>query len=110
MFAKKAMAVARAAVTSAKVTPLVRSLATIEPKSMIVERTKNPKPKTPKEKLLFGVTKSDHMLEIDWSLKDGWTAPRIVPYHNLELDPACSALHYGLEVRFIGLESSRCDG
>lgn len=37
---------------------------------------------------------SDHMLEIDF---DGtkWCTPRIVPYHNLSLDPAASVFHYG---------------
>lgn len=40
---------------------------------------------------------SDHMLEIDF---DGtkWSTPRIVPYHNLSLDPATSVFHYATEV------------
>ena len=40
---------------------------------------------------------SDHMLEIDF---DGqkWSTPRIVPYHNLVLDPAASVFHYGTAV------------
>ena len=42
---------------------------------------------------------SDHMLEIDF---DGtkWSEPRIVPYHNLSLDPATSVFHYATEVGF----------
>ena len=45
---------------------------------------------------------SDHMLEIDF---DGtkWCTPRIVPYHNLSLDPAASVFHYGTEVRLFVL-------
>jgi hypothetical protein len=62
-------------------------------------RTKTPAAKTDKEKLAFGAVKTDHMLEIDWDHKDGWSAPRISPYHPLQIDPAASCLHYGLEVR-----------
>ena len=49
------------------------------------------------EKLGFGKYMSDHMLEIDF---DGtkWSTPRIVPYHNLSLDPASSVFHYATEV------------
>lgn len=51
----------------------------------------------PNEKLGFGKVLSDHMLEIDY---DGqkWATPRIVPYHNLSLDPATSVFHYATEV------------
>lgn len=54
------------------------------------------------EKLGFGKYMSDHMLEIDF---DGtkWCTPRIVPYHNLSLDPAASVFHYGTEVRLFVL-------
>lgn len=64
-----------------------------------VERTQHPKPKVPNEKLGFGKVMSDHMLEIDF---DGskWSEPRIVPYHNLSLDPATSVFHYATEVQF----------
>jgi len=37
------------------------------------------------------------MLEIDWEKSKGWTAPRIVPYHNLSISPAASSLHYALQ-------------
>ena len=51
----------------------------------------------PNEKLGFGKYMSDHMVEIDF---DGtkWSTPRIVPYHNLSLDPATSVFHYATEV------------
>jgi branched-chain amino acid aminotransferase len=37
------------------------------------------------------------MLEVEWNNVSGWGKPRIVPYHNLSLDPACSVLHYAVE-------------
>lgn len=55
--------------------------------------------KPSREKLVFGATMSDHMLEIDYEVGKGWSAPVITPYHPLAIDPAASCLHYGLEVR-----------
>lgn len=77
----------------------VAAFSTIEPSKLEIVRTKTPAAKTDKEKLAFGAVKTDHMLEIDWDHKDGWSAPRITPYHPLQIDPAASCLHYGLEVR-----------
>ncbi len=65
---------------------------------MTVEYTTKAKPKVEKELLKFGATTSDHMLEVDWDAQKGWHAPRIVPYQPLQIDPAASVLHYGLEV------------
>jgi branched-chain amino acid aminotransferase len=42
--------------------------------------------------LPFGQIKSDHMLEVDWTEEEGWGAPRIVPYHKFEIDPANATL------------------
>ena len=67
----------------------------INSSALTIERTKNPRPKTPKEKLTFGTTLSDHMLMIRWDRKKSWGAPAIVPYQDLSLSPAASALHYG---------------
>lgn len=53
--------------------------------------------KVPNEKLLFGHTFTDHMLEIDWTRDEGWAAPQINPYGPLLIDPAASVLHYGME-------------
>ena len=53
--------------------------------------------KIPKEKLTFGTSFSDHMLEIDWCKVNGWHAPVIRPYGDLHLDPAASVFHYALE-------------
>ena len=67
-----------------------------------MERTTHPKPKVANEKLGFGKYMSDHMLEIDF---DGskWSDPRIVPYHNLSLDPSSSVFHYATEVGSLAL-------
>ena len=64
---------------------------------LVFERTEHAKPKQPKEELKFGRTMTDHMLEIDWSLENGWEAPRIKPYGPLAIDPAASSLHYALQ-------------
>ena len=65
--------------------------------NIIVERTKNPKPKVANEKLGFGKYMSDHMMETRNS-GTGWETPRIVPYHDIVLDPAASVFHYGTAV------------
>jgi branched-chain amino acid aminotransferase len=53
----------------------------------------------------FGKIFSDHMLVADY--KDGaWQDPEIVPYGNMELSPATSAIHYGQSV-FEGMKAYR---
>ena len=37
------------------------------------------------------------MLTIEWTEKDGWLDPQIVPYQNLSLDPATCVFHYAFE-------------
>lgn len=76
-----------------------RGIATsgIQSSRLRVEHTQSPKAKLPKEELKFGKTFSDHMLEIDWTAKDGWAAPLIRPYGNLSISPAASSLHYALQ-------------
>jgi branched-chain amino acid aminotransferase len=41
------------------------------------------------------------MLTIDWTEKDGWMDPEIVPYGDIHISPASSCLHYGVEVRIV---------
>ena len=48
-----------------------------------------------KENLVFGRTFTDHMLTVEWETKNGWGAPRIIPYQDLKIDPAATSLHYG---------------
>eukprot|EP01040_Poterioochromonas_malhamensis_P018127 gene18127-21078_t len=76
----------------------VRSyVSTINVKDLEIHRTTSPKAKTPKEELQFGKTFTDHMLEVDWHEKKGWGKPRIVPYGNLNISPAATGLHYGIQ-------------
>ncbi len=60
--------------------------------------------RVPKEKLSFGAVTTDHMLEVDWTHRDGWSPPRIVPYAPLSIDPTASCLHYGIEA-FEGMKA-----
>jgi len=76
----------------------------IDSTKLKVELTNTPKKKLPKEELKFGATTSDHMLVIDWAEDKGWTAPKIIPYQNLSLDPASSVFHYAIEC-FEGLKA-----
>jgi branched-chain amino acid aminotransferase len=49
------------------------------------------------DEVQFGKTMTDHMVIAHCT--DGvWTEPEIVPFHNLSLSPATSALHYGQAV------------
>lgn len=51
----------------------------------------------------FGKNFADHMLVADY--KDGaWQAPQIMPYGNMSLSPATSALHYGQSI-FEGMKA-----
>ncbi|XP_034448446.1 branched-chain-amino-acid aminotransferase, cytosolic-like isoform X1 [Hippoglossus hippoglossus] len=71
-----------------------------------IERNTACKPKPDPSTLVFGKQFSDHMLTINWSEKDGWEAPQIKPFQNLSLHPACSALHYSIEL-FEGMKAFR---
>ncbi len=72
-----------------------------------IERTKNPKVKPQDEsKLGFGNYYTDHMFIMNYDEGQGWHDARIVPYGNIELDPAAMCLHYGQEV-FEGLKAYR---
>lgn len=80
------------------------SLAPLESSRTQVQVSKTPKEKTANEKLVFGKFFTDHMLEIDWDAQSGWQAPQIRPHGPLTLDPAASALHYGLQA-FEGMKA-----
>lgn len=57
------------------------------------------------DNLPFGKHFADHMFEIDYA--DGkWGEPTIVPFANLSMHPATSALHYGQAI-FEGLKAQR---
>ena len=54
----------------------------------------------------FGKKFTDHMFMMDWNKEKGWYNARIVPFENLSLHPASTALHYGSEI-FEGLKAYR---
>lgn len=57
------------------------------------------------DNLPFGRVFSDHMLVMDY--KDGkWQTPEILPFSDLSLHPATSAIHYGQSI-FEGLKAYR---
>lgn len=57
------------------------------------------------DNLPFGKFFADHMLVMDYA--DGkWGDPQIVPFGNIEIHPATSALHYGQSI-FEGLKAQR---
>jgi branched-chain amino acid aminotransferase len=64
------------------------------------------KPKPDPDNLVFGKEFSDHMLEIDWSEKSGWTAPQITPLRNFSMHPAAKVYHYAVEL-FEGMKAFR---
>jgi len=70
-----------------------------------IEKTANPKEKPDKnDPLVFGTIFTDHMFEMDYTEGKGWHDPRIVPYHDIVLDPAAMVFHYGQEM-FEGLKA-----
>nr|XP_010584829.1 branched-chain-amino-acid aminotransferase, mitochondrial isoform X3 [Loxodonta africana] len=70
-----------------------------------LEMTKEPHKKpNPSEPLVFGSTFTDHMLMVEWTRDKGWGQPRIKPFQNLTLHPACSGLHYSLQL-FEGMKA-----
>lgn len=73
---------------------------TISSSALTVERTTDLsrfQNKPANEDLIFGRTFADHMLFIEWNKPTGWGAPRIVPYADLKISPAATALHYALQ-------------
>ncbi|VDO49445.1 unnamed protein product [Onchocerca flexuosa] len=62
----------------------------------------------PGSELLFGHQFSDHMLEIEWTAKKGWSRPLICPLHDFAMHPAAKVLHYANEL-FEGMKAYRSD-
>ncbi|RKF74645.1 Branched-chain-amino-acid aminotransferase, cytosolic [Golovinomyces cichoracearum] len=75
-------------------------LQNIDVSKLTITKTSLPKSPVPNNELIFGHTFTvalDHMLSIEWTANHGWGHPRITPYQNLSLDPACSVFHYAFE-------------
>lgn len=62
-------------------------------------------PEVDLKNIVFGRIFTDHMLVADYADGD-WTDVKIVPFQNLSLSPATTALHYGQEI-FEGLKAYR---
>lgn len=74
-----------------------------------IERTTNPKRiPQPGEHLGFGTIFTDHMFVMDYETGKGWHDPRIEPFHNLSLSPACTSFHYG-QTMFEGMKAYKGD-
>jgi len=71
-----------------------------------VTLTDSPKPKPDPNNLVFGKAFSDHLLNIDWTLQDGWGKPEIVPLEDFKIHPAAKCFHYGIEL-FEGMKAYR---
>lgn len=67
---------------------------------LVIQLSSTPKART--DVYSFGTVFTDHMLTIEWSEAEGWQAPLIKPFGNLSLHPACSSLHYGVQVWPLG--------
>lgn len=75
-----------------------------------VTRTDCPKEKPDSSSLGFGQIFTDHMFIMEFDRANGWHNARIVPFGNLSMHPASTALHYGSEI-FEGLKAyRRADG
>ncbi|MBO7702920.1 MAG: branched-chain amino acid aminotransferase [Solobacterium sp.] len=61
---------------------------------------------TDESKLGFGKIFTDHMFVMEYDKGQGWHDPRIEPFHNFSLSPACSVLHYAQEI-FEGMKAYR---
>lgn len=80
--------------------------ARLDASKLQITKTTTPREKLPKEQLVFGKSFTDHMLEVEWTASEGWGTPKILPYHNLSLDPATVVLHYAFEL-FEGMKAYR---
>ncbi|MBQ9770101.1 MAG: branched chain amino acid aminotransferase, partial [Clostridia bacterium] len=70
-----------------------------------ITRTTTPKAKPEKGAPLgFGKIFTDHMFVMDYTEGKGWHDPRVVPFENLSISPACMVFHYGQEM-FEGLKA-----
>ncbi|RUS80005.1 hypothetical protein EGW08_012239 [Elysia chlorotica] len=86
---------------------LCRAYSSFRFEDLQIQVTDKPRPKPEPKNLTFGAEFSDHMLEIDWSEKDGWGFPIIKPLAPFIMHPACKVFHYAPEL-FEGIKAYRC--
>ena len=72
--------------------------------NMKITLSTSKKQKPAADTLEFGKVFTDHMFIMDYSVKQGWHDPRIIPYQPLMLDPSAMIFHYGQSV-FEGLKA-----
>ncbi len=78
--------------------------------NITIQKNANPGVKPDPSTLGFGKIFTDHMFMMEYTPEKGWHDARIVPFQNLSIHPACTALHYGSEI-FEGLKAyRRADG
>ena len=68
-----------------------------------ITRTDSPKEK-PRGPLGFGKIFTDHMFIMNYTEGMGWHDPRVVPFQDISLSPACVVFHYGQEM-FEGMKA-----
>ena len=69
-------------------------------------RTTTPAQKPDGKNLGFGKIFTDHMFCMNYTEGIGWHDPRIEPFHDFSLSPACVVFHYGQEM-FEGMKAYR---
>ena len=57
-----------------------------------ITKSQNLKQKPDESTLVFGETFTDHMFVMDYNEQNGWHNAQILPYGNIELDPASMIL------------------
>ncbi|MBE6677493.1 MAG: branched-chain amino acid aminotransferase [Ruminococcaceae bacterium] len=72
--------------------------------NITITRTTTPKVKPDQNKLGFGKHFTDHMFLMDYNKEQGWHDPRIVPFADISLSPACAVFHYAQEM-FEGMKA-----
>lgn len=104
---KKSLLVPNQLISRFSTTQIVSNTNSFKYEDLQIDLTKKPakKPEDP-NKILFGHEFSDHMLTIEWSLKNGWNKPRIEPLKHLTIHPAAKVLHYSVEI-FEGMKAYR---
>ncbi|MCW8101032.1 branched-chain amino acid aminotransferase [Streptomyces tauricus] len=61
---------------------------------------------TDADRIPFGEHFTPHMVTAEWTERDGWSPPRLMPFGDLSMSPAMVGLHYG-QVVFEGLKAYR---
>lgn len=75
-------------------------------KNLTIHKKPSLKPDFTNVSLEFGHIQTDHMVEIKYSNKHGWSAPAIIPFQHLQIHPFNSTLHYSLSA-FEGMKAYR---